>query len=219
MLKVMKSKLFLFFMAPLFLITAFSSCKKNSEDLWNGKDFSGWHFVLQDSSITPAENWQVKDGVIHCEGKTNGYMRTEKMYENYELTVEWRWAGEPGNSGVLINMQGPDKVWPNCLECQLWAGNAGDFVLIGQGSITVQDSVWMNQDKPYVIIPKMRESSEKPAGEWNRYRILNYNNEVTCYVNDVLQNSGTNPSLKKGYICLQSEGAPIEFRNIRLVER
>ena len=202
-----------------FSLIFLSSCKERSTELWNGKDFSGWHFVLQDSSITPGENWQVREGVIHCEGKVNGYMRTEKSYQNYELTLEWRWTGEPGNSGVLINMQKPDKVWPNCLECQLWAGNAGDFVLIGQGSIAVQDSLWENQDKPYIIIPKMRESSEKPAGEWNRYRILNYNNEVSCYVNGVLQNSGINPSLKKGYICLQSEGAPIEFRNIRIKER
>jgi hypothetical protein len=215
----MKNKYLFLYVIPVFLIAFFSSCNNHPEELWNEKDFSGWHFVLQDSSITPSENWQIRDGVIHCYGKTNGYMRTDKIYKNYELTLEWRWTNNPGNSGVLLNMQLPDKVWPNCLECQLWSGNAGDFVIIGKGTITVQDSVLTNRDKPYLIIPKMRESSEKPAGEWNHYRIINNGNEIACYVNDVLQNTGTNPSLKEGYICLQSEGAPIEFRNIRLVER
>ena len=215
----MKNKWHYLFALTAFLILFLYSCREPSHDLWNGKDFSGWHFILQDSSITPADNWHVKDGVIHCDGKGNGYMRTEKSYENYELTVEWSWAGEPGNSGVLINMQGPDKVWPDCLECQLKAGDAGMFIIIGPGSIEVQDSVYLNEDKIAVVIPKMRESSEKPAGEWNRYKIISKGNEVSCYVNDVLQNSGINPSMKKGYICLQSEGAPIEFRNIKLMER
>ena len=212
----MRNKLIIRLIIPAILLILFISCKNRSVDLWNGKDFTGWHFVLQDSSITPADNWQVKDGVIHCYGKTNGYMRTEKSYENYELNVEWRWPEEPSNSGVLLNMQGPDKVWPNCLECQLQAGNAGDFILIGPGSIRIQDSVHINRDKAFVIIPKMHDSSEKPAGEWNRYRIINTPDSVICYVNGVLQNKGYNPSLKKGFILLQSEGAPIEFRNVEI---
>ena len=217
----MKNAAFTLITVSAILIFGSQSCSTRSEtrELWNGKDFTGWHFVLQDSSITAAGNWIIKDGVIHCYGKTNGYMRTDKRYSNYELEVEWRWAAEPGNSGVLINMQGPDKVWPNCLECQLKAGDAGDFIIIGPGSIQVGDSVYLNEDKVALRIAKIRESSERKAGEWNRYRIINTNNEVSCYVNDVLQNSGTNPSLKEGYICLQSEGAPIEFRNIKLKER
>ncbi len=212
----MKNKHFLPSVLLFVTVILLSACHNRSVDLWNGKDFSGWHFVLQDSSITPGENWKIQDGVIHCNGKTNGYMRTEKTYENYELTIEWRWPEKPGNSGVLLNMQGPDKVWPNCLECQLHAGDAGDFVVIGPGSILVRDSLYDNRDQVYVIIPKMNASSEKPAGEWNRYRIINTPDSVVCYVNGVLQNKGYHPSLKKGHILLQSEGAPVEFRNIRL---
>ena len=198
------------------LAVILNSCKPKTTTLWNGKDFTGWYFVLQDSSISPSDNWVIKEGVIHCLGKSNGYMRTVAVYDNYELEVDWRWPGKPGNSGVLLNMQKPDKVWPNCIECQLQAGNAGDFIIIGPGSISTKDSLYINNDKVAVVIPKMQKSPEKPAGEWNHYRIINTENEITCYVNGVIQNKGGNPSLKKGHICLQSEGAPIEFRNIRL---
>ncbi len=200
-----------------FILTVIlSSCKPKTTMLWNGKDFTGWHFVLQDSSISPSDNWIIKDGIIHCFGKGNGYMRTEAVYSNYELEVEWRWPEQPGNSGVLLNMQEPDKVWPNCIECQLQAGNAGDFIIIGPGSLKTKDSLYVNKDKVAVVIPKIQESPEKPAGEWNHYRIINTKDSIVCYVNGVLQNKGYDPSLKEGHILLQSEGAPIEFRNIIL---
>ncbi len=211
----MKISFFLRGAIPFIVLAIFFSCTDHSKSLWNGKDFNGWHFVLQDSSVTPAENWQIRDGVIHCSGKTYGYMRTEKEYENYELNVEWRWPEKPGNSGVLINMQGPDKVWPNCIECQLYAGDAGEFIIIGHGSMKVGDSLYVSTAKSQHI-PKMHESSEKPAGEWNHYRIISTPDSIVCWVNGTLQNKGYNPSLKKGYILFQSEGAPIEFRNIAL---
>ena len=198
----------------IFILFVSCSTKPKEQQLWNGKDFAGWHFVLQDSSITPAGNWNINEGIIHCNGKVNGYMRTENVYSNYELEVEWRWPEQPGNSGVLINMQEPDKVWPNCIECQLKSGSAGDFIIIGPGSMRVGDSLYTSTK--FKIIPKMHESSEKPAGEWNHYRIINTKDSIVCYVNGILQNKGYNPSLKEGHILLQSEGVPIEFRNIQL---
>ena len=192
-----------------------SSCGSNKTSLWNGKDFSGWTFSIADSNITDDEIWSVKDGVIYCSGISNGYMQTESDYSNYILHVEWRWVEKEGNSGVLVHTQESGKIWPNCIECQLQAGNAGDFVIIGKGSLTV-DGKSYNNEEGFKVIPKIQESSEKPVGEWNSYKIICNEDKITCYVNDVLQNEGIDASLTKGKICLQSEGVPIEFRNIYL---
>jgi hypothetical protein len=86
---------------------------------------------------------------------------------------------------------------------------------MGSGSITVDGEPY-NNTRQFLSIRKKEESSENPIGEWNSYRIICENDKITCYVNDVLQNEGTATSISRGKIGLQSEGGPIEFRNIRL---
>ena len=209
--RLLKNSTIFIFMFLLIL----SSCSSNKISLWNGKDFSGWTFVVADDEINADEIWSVKNGVIHCTGIPKGYMRTESDFTNYILYIEWRWVEKEGNSGVLIHTQGSDKIWPNCIECQLKSGKAGDFVLMGKGSISIEGNKYIN-NKGNQVIPKIQKSSEKPVGEWNSYKIICDDDKITCYVNDVLQHKGNDASLTKGKICLQSEGAPIEFRNIYL---
>jgi hypothetical protein len=181
--------------------------------LFNGQDFTGWTFYLEDETVQPMDVWSVKEGVVQCKGVPTGYMRTEKTYSNYKLHVEWRWTAEPTNSGVLIHTRLPDRIWPNSFECQLMAGSAGDFVLIGPNAVTVGDSTYrIEQD--YRIIAKAHESSEKTAGEWNVYDIIAKGNTVRAEVNGVVQNLGTEMMLTSGHISLQSEGSPIEFKNV-----
>jgi len=196
------------------LLTA-PGCKssKKMTSLWNGKDFTGWKLFIPDESIDVHQVWSVKDGVIHCKGKPNGYMRTEADYSNYKLHVEWRWVEKPTNSGVLLHMSGPDKVWPRSIECQLMHKNAGDFWLIGGTAVTVDGKTTEGTGKP-TRVRKKEESSEKPVGEWNTYEIFCRADTIRCFVNGVLQNDATGASETSGKICLQSEGSPIEFRNI-----
>lgn len=190
-----------------------NSCNSKRISLWNGKDFLGWKLFVADKEVDTNEVWTVKNGVIYCAGIPTGYMRTESDYSNYILFIDWRWVEKEGNSGVLLHSQEPDQIWPNCIECQLQSGNAGDFVLIGKGAITVDTKNYINTEN-YLVIPKMQEGSEKTIGEWNSYKIICRDDEITCYVNGVLQNKGIDASLTKGKICIQSEGAPIEFKNI-----
>ncbi len=197
------------------LFFVLNSCSTKTTQLWNGEDFSGWGFVLEDDSVDVSEVWTIQEGVIHCTGIPNGYMRTDLEYSNYILYLDWRWPENESNSGILLHMQEPDQVWPICIECQLRAGRAGDFVLMGSGSITV-DGETHNNTRQFLSISKKEESSENQIGEWNSYKIICENDKITCYVNDVLQNEGTGTSISIGKIGLQSEGGPIEFRNIRL---
>lgn len=182
--------------------------------LFNGKDFTGLVRFIADASVNVDDVWQVKDGVIHCTGKPNGFIRTKSDYANYHLHLEWRWAEEPTNSGVLVHATGPDKVWPKCIEAQLKVGNAGDFVLIGGPGIAKYGQLIQDTSKQFVSIKKRRPSTEQPPGLWNVYDIYCKKDKIVLYVNGMLQNEGAQATETSGKICLQSEGSPIEFRNI-----
>ncbi len=180
--------------------------------LWNGKDFTGWKLFVPDPNHDVTKTWSIVDGVIRCEGKPNGYMRTEKDYADYLLHVEWRWKDMAGNSGVFIHVSGQDVVWPKGLECQLASGNAGDFWVIG--GVEIKEHAKGGQRVSGRRTIKLNQSSEKPPGQWNTYDIICKDDWVVVVVNGILQNVATGCSVRSGRICLQSEGAPVEFRNI-----
>ena len=180
--------------------------------LFNGKDLTNWVFQLKDPSVNPSAIFTVQDGVIHILGNPFGYMRTKESYSDYKLHVEWRWPAEATNSGVFIHAQQPDTIWLKCVECQLKAGSAGDFVCMNGADMKERT------DKSNRSVKKLSPSSEKPTGEWNSMEVTCYENTIEVTVNGVLQNKGTNVSLTKGHICLQSEGKDIEFRNIFLTK-
>jgi hypothetical protein len=182
--------------------------KSENVQLFNGKDLSNWVFFLKDQSVDPANVFSVKDGVIHITGEPFGYMRTKEKYSDYSLNVEWRWPSEATNSGVFVHGQEPDAIWLKCIECQLMAGNAGDFVCMNGADMNERP------DKTKAVVKKMAESSEKQAGEWNKMEVICKANTIEVLVNGVHQNKGTNLNITSGSICLQSEGKAIEFRNV-----
>lgn len=178
--------------------------------IFNGKDLTNWVFKLKDPSVDPNKVFLVHDGVIHITGNPFGYMRTKDIYSDYKLHVEWRWPTEATNSGVFIHAQLPDSIWLRCIECQLKAGDAGDFVCMNGADMD------QKTDKSKPFVKKLAPPSEKPTGEWNTMEVISKSNTIEVYINEVLQNKGTNVNINKGYICLQSEGKDIEFRNIYL---
>jgi hypothetical protein len=178
--------------------------------LFNGKDLNNWVFQLRDPAVDPDTVFTVRDKVIHISGDPFGYMRTSERYSDYKLHVEWRWPSEATNSGIFIHAQLPDKVWPTLVECQLKAGSAGDFVCMSGADMNEVT----NKARP--VVNKMADSSEKPVGEWNTMEIICDGSTIEVYVNGVMQNKGTNVSVREGSICLQSEGKDIEFRNVYL---
>lgn len=205
---------------PIMAILLPLSCSQEKRiDLFNGENLDNWFIFVSDDSIEPGEYFRAEDGVIRTGGVPHGYIRTREAYGNFKLHLEWRWPGEPTNSGVLLHVQGEEMTWPLSIECQLMNGNAGDIVLIGEGSgITVRDSAYSIPPggSRYKVIPKYGDSSEKPAGQWNTYDITSLDGRLEVTVNGVLQNEGSNMTLTRGHILLQGEGSPIEFRNIWL---
>jgi hypothetical protein len=180
--------------------------------LWNGTDYTGWTRFLRDTSADVDQTWSIENGLLRCTGKPAGYMRTERPYADYHLHVQWRWSAKPGNNGVLVHTSGPDVVWPRSLECQLASGNAGDFWVIGGLEFAEHAAGGPRVNGRRTT--KLHASSEKPAGEWNQYDIICKDNWVVVLVNGMLQNVATECSERSGQICLQSEGAPIEYRDL-----
>jgi len=214
MKKLLKAALLL----GLSLVVLSCSTEKKIE-LFNGQDLDNWNIVVDSEDGEPKDLFYVEDGVINTPGEPFGYIRTKESFSNFKLHVEWRWTEEPSNSGVFLNVQGKEIVFPHCVEAQLMHGKAGDIVLMRKGtSITIKDSTYMvtSEENPYLGIPKFENSSEKPSGEWNSYDITSKDGTLELLVNGVLQNKGTGMSLTEGNIALQSEGGPLQFRNIYL---
>jgi len=191
-----------------------ASCVTAQEEkLFNGKDLSNWNFVVDGDSVPGTSVYSVVDGNILIQGRPFGYMYTKKTYRNYTLNVEWAWVDEPTNSGIFIMIAQTTNPFPNGIEVQLAAGNAGDFVCLG-GSDLKEYKVPEGRERPrFPVIRKREPSNEKAAGEWNKAKIIVNEGVITVYINDVLQNVGTN-AVKEGHIGLQSEGKRIKFRNV-----
>ena len=194
-----------------------ASCapKTATVDLFNGSDLSNWGFVVEGDSAPAAEVFKVEDGNIFISGTPFGYMYTLDQYSNYDLEVEWSWVGEGTNSGVFLLISELSNPFPNAVECNLMAGNAGDFVLLGGAML---DEYQLPEDGVLPKFPKIvkkEASSENPAGEWNLTRVEVRDGHIKVYVNGVFQNEGTN-QCKTGHIGLQSEGGPIRFRSVKL---
>jgi hypothetical protein len=181
-------------------------------DLFNGKDFSGFTFFMRSNS-PPEKTWCVTNGVIHCGGRPPGFLRTEKSYANYKLTVEWRFvkvAPHADNTGVLIHMQLPDKVWSKCIECQGQNQKQGDYWLHGGAGA----DGFPGDAKKSVHAPMTAPPNENPIADWDTYEIIARGNAVQSIVNGKVMNQLTGCNLSSGFIGIQSEGANIEVRKI-----
>lgn len=195
-----------------------------TDELFNGKDLSGWYTFIphKDESIDPRSDpkkvFQVEDGIIHVSGEEFGCLLTEKEYENYHLTLEFKWGEKKypprenavRDSGVLLHCVGPDKVWPKSIECQIQEHDCGDFWLVDGTSLTVDDEAHTGGR----IVKK--KDAEKPNGEWNTVEVVCDGDKITNIVNGEVVNEGHASSVTKGKILLQSEGAEVFFRNVKL---
>ncbi len=186
--------------------------------LFNGRDFSGWTYHLSDPKARWQDVWSIdpKERAIICKGNPAGYIRTMMPYTNYIFRLQWRFSPvtkKAGNSGVLLRLTGPDKVWPRSVEAQLQSGAAGDFWLIDGAPL---DTPAERVDKNTPRHRNRTKTNEKPIGEWNDYEITCAGGRITLKVNGEVLNEGTNAEEVAGFIGLQSEGSEIHFRNIRL---
>ena len=181
--------------------------------LFDGRTLGGWKQFPPVEGQDASRTWFVKDTILCCSGTPAGYIATEGAYQDFELEVEWRFdpAKGPGNSGVLLRVQKPDQVWPKSMEAQLNSGDAGDIWNIGDFPAKADQARTEGRRTR-----KMGACSEVPLGGWNLYRIVMDAGRLELYVNGQLQNVADGVERVPGRIALQSEGAWIEFRMVRI---
>jgi hypothetical protein len=195
-------------------------------DLFNGKDLSGWVNVN-----TKPETWSVKDGLLICSGHPIGVMRSDRQYENFILHIEWMHLEAGGNSGVFIFSDGtvPEgKQLPKGMEVQMleleWPKLNPDkdgkprhpgYV---SGELFGANGLKITPDNPRGERSMSFESRCKGKGEWNVYDVVAVDGVVKLSVNGKFVNGVSKATQRKGYLCLESEGAQIHFRNIRILE-
>jgi hypothetical protein len=206
------------------------SCGESPESvlLFNGKDLSGWHIDIPAMDKNPdlESAFIVRDGMLVSLGEPRGHLITDKIYQNYRLEVQYRFAGEPGNCGVLVHVSTPRalyKMFPKSIEVQMQHEHAGDFWVILE-DISVPDmenrrgpkEEWGTTEGTKRRIVNLTDGSEKPVGEWNLMIIECFGDAIKVWVNGDLVNYGTNCTTDKGQIALQAEGSEVEFRKIEL---
>lgn len=216
----------------LFLLSILGlvSCNNSSSDtvrLFNGTDLSGWHIDVpaMDTNPDTINPFIVRDGMLVSLGTPKGHIITDEVYSDYRLEVEYRFAGTPGNCGVLVHVSEPRALYgmfPKSLEVQMQHGNAGDFWCI------VED-IWVDnmeerrgpKENWGITEGKGRNikhlvDAENPVGEWNTMVIECVWDEIKVWVNGEVVNHGYDCTATKGQIALQAEGSEVEFRKIEL---
>jgi hypothetical protein len=198
--------------------------------LFNGKDLTGWtpDVPARDADPKGPPSFVVRDGKLVSLGKPEGHLLTDRRYRDYRLEVEYRFAGAPGNCGVLIHASTPRalyKMFPKSIEVQMMSGNAGDFWVIRE-DISVPDmetrrprrsgEKWGSAEGDARRILNLTDGSEKPLGEWNHMVIEARGQAVTVWVNGDLVNAGHGATVDQGRIALQAEGAEVEFRKVAI---
>ena len=194
-------------------------------DLFNGRDLAGWVNVNTD-----ADTWKVRDGLLICSGKPIGVMRTDKQYENFVLHIEWMHMEAGGNSGVFAwsnARPNPTSRLPNGVEIQMleleWPklhirDGVTPPVAYVHGELFGVNGVKIIPENPRGERSMSIENRCKGRGEWNTYDVVAVDGAIKLSVNGKFVNGIRGATQKKGYICLESEGAEIHFRNIRIME-
>jgi hypothetical protein len=186
--------------------------------LFNGKDLAGWHNIN-----CARDTWSVRDGMIHCTGKPIGELRTERMYENFILELEYQHLKAGGNAGVFVwtdALPARGEPFLRAIEVQVLDGQeTANYT--SHGDVFAIHGARMTPDRPHPggwmrSLPSERRA--KPAGQWNHYRITANNGTIKLAVNGKEVSGGYDISPRKGYLALESEGGPVLFRNIRIKE-
>lgn len=179
---------------------------------------------------TNKDTWRVEGKELICSGHPIGVIRSEKKYENFFLHVEWKHMEAGGNSGTFVWSDAnadENKRLPNGVEVQMleleWVNlNTRDGekppVAYVHGELFGVGGVETVPDNPRGKRSKSVENRCKGKGEWNTYEIVCVDGTIKLSVNGKFVNGISKSSKRKGYICLESEGAEIHFRNIKIIE-
>jgi hypothetical protein len=194
----------------LFTVATLSAADDTLKPMFNGKDLTGWVPM----NIAPGTFSVDKDGTIICTGKPVGMLRTEKMVENFILELEWRHMNKGGNSGVFVwgdGIPAPGSSFPRGIEVQVldndynakgkneWFSTHGDIFAVQGSKLTVAGRISPNGQRSFPM-----EERSKSSPEWNHYRLVGNNGDLSLSVNGKEVTIAKAASPRKGYLMLGS---------------
>jgi 3-keto-disaccharide hydrolase len=199
----------------------------------------GWQMLGEANFVNVncnEDTWKWNDGVAHCTGKPVGVIRTTEPLTNFELVAEWRHRESGGNSGIFVwtsdkAIEGiePGTLPKGGIEVQVldpgftakyekssgqkgdWFTTHGDVFQVGDAKMKPFKPTSPNGSRSFP-----RKNLTKPVNEWNHYYIRAINGEIRLWVNGEEVSGGSDCDPRTGYVCLESEGAPVEFKNLRI---
>jgi hypothetical protein len=210
--------------------------------LFNGKNFDGWTFYLEQKDYNAGGKGKIADfasvqpgGILEIHPKLHGALITKKDYLNYKVHAEWRWVDPKArnNTGLFVRVR-PPFVWDaehgemaGFYQVQISPGTTGDLWVLGAYSETKLKTDAAHSFKPFgdlegnPMMGAMRrhtrmKDADKPAGEWNELDVTVNGKDIKVVVNGELVNEGTNLVDLPGRVGLESEFGPVQYRNIRL---
>ncbi|MEH6910570.1 MAG: DUF1080 domain-containing protein [Oceanicoccus sp.] len=196
--------------------------------LFNGNDLSNWTADIPAADKNPHidPSFVVRDGLLVSLGDPRGHLVSNTRYRDFQLNIEYRFPGNPGNAGVLIHsskLRALYHMFPQSIEVQMQSGDAGDFWVIEE-DIVVDDMEIRRPRKPGQQwggshgdarrVINVTDTSEQPLGEWNTMVVEAKQDTIKVWVNGDLVNEGYNASVSEGHIALQAEGSVVEVRRM-----
>jgi hypothetical protein len=196
--------------------------------LFNGYSLAGWHADVPDMDADSAlkSPFIIRDSLLVSLGTPGGHLISDRSYANYILDLEYRFAGVPGNCGLLVHASTPRALYgmfPKSIEVQMMHENAGDFWCIVE-DIAVPEMEkrrgprenWGVTEGKERRVQNLTDGSERPLGEWNIMRVTCMGDSIQVVVNGDLVNFGYDCTARSGQIALQAEGSEVEFRKVFL---
>jgi hypothetical protein len=202
---------------------------------------TGWRPLEENDFVNVncnPDTWSWKDGTVRCTGQPVGVTRTRKPLVNFELVAQWRHLRSGGNSGIFVwasesSLEGlkPGTLPRGGIEVQVldhgykeryerqsgkkanWFTTHGDVFPVGTSKMNPFAPAAPDGHRSFPA-----KHLSKGVGEWNHYYVRCINGEVRLWVNGEEVSGGTACEPRAGYLCLESEGAPVEFRDLRIRE-
>jgi hypothetical protein len=210
----------------LLIIAHFANAQKTIQ-LFNQKDLEGWYAYEPETGkhVNASDLFSVELNMIRLYGNKAGYLMSEQSFDNFQLSVEYRWNTDTTfvrksnikNSGVmyLVPSDFPDMLWPKGIQFQIKEGATGDFILLQEATININGK--KTEPGKSVVAARFMDAA-KPIGEWNTLVVTSENSKIRQELNGKLVNEGNFPSVLEGRILLQYEGFPIDFRKVEILK-
>lgn len=204
--------------------------------LFDGQTLKGWRNY---GKKTIGSSWKVVDGAIYLDARKDpnggwqapdgGDIITDGTFENYELRLEWKIA-PCGNSGIIYNVEESDKYQ--------YPWQTGPEMQVLDNACHPDSKIRKHRAGDLYDLIECKYETVKPAGEWNRVRLIVNKGKVQHWLNgrkvvetemwtdnwramiaaSKFKDMPGFGTVRKGHLCLQDHGDPVWYRNIKIRE-